>query len=211
MPPARPASPASGSIPAPAADRCPWCGTEPAYVAYHDTEWGVPVRDSRALFGKLVLDGFQAGLSWWVILSKRDRFLEVFHGFDPERMARFRDRDIERLLGDAGIIRSRAKITAAIGNARAYLALEREDPDAFSELLWSFVDGRTQVNRWRRIHEIPARTPASEAMARGLKTHGFSFCGPTICYAFMQAVGMVNDHLTGCFRHAECAAMAARD
>jgi DNA-3-methyladenine glycosylase I len=177
-------APKSASAPA---DRCPWCGTEPAYVAYHDTEWGVPVRDSRALFGKLVLDGFQAGLSWWVILSKRARFLEVFHGFDPERMARFRERDVQRLLGDAGIIRSRAKITAAVSNARTYLE-----------------------NRWTRIEQIPARTPASEAMARSLRKQGFSFCGPTICYAFMQAVGMVNDHLTGCFRHAECAALAER-
>lgn len=197
--------------PAAPADRCPWCGTEPAYVAYHDTEWGVPVRDSRALFGKLVLDGFQAGLSWWVILSKRDRFLEVFHGFDPERMARFGERDVQRLLGDAGIIRSRAKISAAVANARAFLDLEERDPGGFSEHLWSFVDGRPRINRWRRIEQVPARTPASEAMAGSLKKQGFSFCGPTICYAFMQAVGMVNDHLTGCFRHAECAAMADGD
>jgi len=189
--------------------RCPWCGDEPAYVAYHDTEWGVPEHDPRALFEKLVLDGFQAGLSWWVILKKRDRFRTVFDGFDPGRIARYEEADVQRLLGDAGIVRSRAKIQATIGNARAWLEIEADREGGFHEFLWRFVDGRPLVNRWRTMDECPTQTPASAAMARDLKRAGFRFCGPTICYAFMQAVGMVNDHLVGCPRHVACAALAA--
>ncbi len=189
-------------------DRCPWCGTEPAYVAYHDREWGVPEHDPRALFEKLVLDGFQAGLSWWVILRKRDRFREAFEGFDAARIARWGETDVRRLLGDAGIVRSRAKIEAAIGNAQAFLEIEAAHPGGFHDFLWRHVDGRPRVNRWRTIGAVPTATEASAAMARELKRAGFRFCGPTICYAFMQATGMVNDHLLGCFRHAACAAMA---
>jgi DNA-3-methyladenine glycosylase I len=200
--------PPAASTP-PAAVRCPWPGTEPAYVAYHDTEWGVPEHDSRALFEKLVLDGFQAGLSWWTILRKRDRFRTVFHGFDPARIARYDDHDVNRLLADPGIVRSRAKIEATIGNARAWLEIEASHPGGFHDFLWRHVDGRPLINHWRKLADAPTQTPASAAMTRELKRAGFKFCGPTICYAFMQAVGMVNDHLVGCFRHAECAAMAA--
>ena len=182
--------------------RCPWPGDDPLYVAYHDREWGVPERDDRALFEKLTLDGFQAGLSWLVILRKRDNFRRAFAGFDPDRMARFTPARIERLTRDAGIVRHRGKIEAAVNNARAFLRI-METTDGFAALLWDFVDGAPVQNRWRSMQEVPAETAMSRAMSRELRARGFSFCGPTIVYAFAQACGMVNDHLTGCFRHRE--------
>ena len=189
--------------------RCAWANPgDPLYVAYHDEEWGVPEYDSRALWEKLVLDGFQAGLAWITILRKRAAFRAAFAGFDPERVARFGDADRARLMADAGIVRSRAKIDAAIAGARAYLDL-RDQGEDFAALLWDIAGGAPRQNGWGTISEVPASTPAAEAMAKALKAKGFSFCGPVIVYAFMQAVGMVNDHLTGCFRHDEVAAMAA--
>ena len=171
-------------------------------LAYHDEEWGVPVRDDERLFGKLVLDGFQAGLSWAIILRKREAFLRAFDGFDPERMARYDARKRRGLLGDTGIVRNRQKIDAAIQNSRSYLAL-RDEGISFAGFLWDFVDGRTKHNRWREIRDLPARSPESERMSKALVEKGFRFVGPTICYAFMQAVGMVNDHMTHCFRYKE--------
>ncbi|MFO0827765.1 MAG: DNA-3-methyladenine glycosylase I [Phycisphaerales bacterium] len=191
-------------------DRCPWCGTDPLYVAYHDEEWGVPVLDDRALFEKLVLDGFQAGLSWITILRKRDAFRSAFREFDPAKVARFGERDRARLLGDASIVRSRSKIDGAIVNARLWLGVMEHGDGAFRDLLWKHVDHRTRVNRFRALGEIPAETPESRAMAKELKRLGFKFCGPTICYAFMQAVGMVNDHLVRCPRHAAIGRIARR-
>ena len=182
--------------------RCPWPGEDPLYVAYHDAEWGVPVRDDRALFEKLILDGFQAGLSWITILRKRENFIAAFDGFDPETIARYDETKIGSLLGDAGIIRSRAKIEAAIGNARAFLEIQESGP-GFSALLWDFVDGAPVQNRFAAMADVPAETEASRAMSKELKRRGFKFCGPVIVYAFMQATGLVNDHLTGCFRHDE--------
>jgi DNA-3-methyladenine glycosylase I len=184
------------------ATRCAWVNDDPLYVAYHDEEWGVPCRDPRALFECLLLEGAQAGLSWYTILKKREGYRRAFAGFDPQAMARFNVRSVERLLGDAGIVRHRGKIEAFIGNARAWLAMAEagEDPAAF---LWGFVDGRPVRNRRRSHAEIPASTTASERMSRELKRRGFRFVGPTTCYAFMQATGMVNDHVTSCFRHAE--------
>lgn len=188
--------------------RCAWCGTDPLYVAYHDTEWGVPVLDDRALYEKLVLDGFQAGLSWITILRKRQAFVRAFHGFDPHRIAKYGERDIERLLANEGIVRSRAKIEGTIGNARAWLEIMQAGPGSFRDFLWQHVDFKTRVNRLKSQSEYPTATPQSEAMTRALKKAGFKFCGPTICYAFMQAVGMTNDHLTTCFRHAPLARAA---
>ncbi len=188
--------------------RCPWPGADPRYLAYHDDEWGVPERDDRALYEKLVLDGFQAGLAWITILRKRDAFRRAFDGFDPERVARFGPARVERLLGDAGIVRHRGKIEGAIANARAVLAL-RDEGVRFSEFLWRFVDGRTRVNRFHAIREVPAETDESRAMSKALRARGFAFVGPTICYAFMQAVGMVNDHLIDCFRHEELRRLVA--
>ncbi len=182
-------------------DRCPWCLSHPDYVAYHDAVWGVPERSDRALFEKLILDGFQAGLSWWIILRKTEGFRAAFHGFDPERMARFGPDDIARLRADERIVRNRAKIDASVTNARAFLAVQ-ERQGSFSDLLWGFVDGQPIQNAWREHGELPASTPRSEAMSKALKAHGFKFCGPTITYAFMQATGMVNDHLVRCPRHA---------
>ncbi|MGP1274414.1 MAG: DNA-3-methyladenine glycosylase I [Caulobacterales bacterium] len=187
--------------------RCAWPGEDPLYIDYHDTEWGVPERDSEALFAKLILDGFQAGLSWITILRKREAFLEAFDGFNPETLARYDETDIARLLANPGIIRSRAKIEAAIGNAKAYLAM-RERGVAFSPFLWDFVDDEPVQNRFSERHAVPAETPASQAMSKALKKEGFKFCGPVIVYAFMQATGMVNDHLVTCFRHEECAALS---
>ncbi len=184
--------------------RCGWCGADPLYVAYHDQEWGVPERDDRALFEKLVLDGFQAGLSWIIILRKRDAFRRAFDNFDPERIARWQRPKLEALGRDASIVRNRAKLAATVTNARAYLAW-RDQGHGFSELLWSFTGGRPRINHRRRLSTVPAETAASRAMAEALRQVGFRFCGPTICYAFMQATGMVNDHLVGCFRHAELA------
>lgn len=184
--------------------RCAWPGNgdNPAMLAYHDREWGVPLRGDKALFGKLILDGFQAGLSWAIILRKRDAFLEAFDGFDPERMARYTAARRRRLLADPGIVRNRQKIDAAIGNARAFLDM-REAGERFGPFLWSFVDGEPQQNRRRSLRQIPATSLESERMSKALTERGFRFVGPTICYAFMQAVGMVNDHLVSCFRHAE--------
>jgi len=192
--------------------RCGWCGTtDPLYIAYHDTEWGVPERDPRALWEKLVLDGFQAGLAWITILRKRDGMRDAFDGFDPEMVARYGEADIQRLLGDARIIRSRAKINAAINGARIWLDIRDQAENGgqdFSEWLWSFVGGEPIQTAWADYRQAPTQTEQSVAMARALKTRGFNFCGPVIVYAFMQAVGMVNDHQTTCFRHAQVRAMA---
>ncbi|MFW5947097.1 MAG: DNA-3-methyladenine glycosylase I [Gemmatimonadota bacterium] len=182
--------------------RCPWPGDDPLYLAYHDDEWGVPVRDDRRLFAKLLLDGAQAGLSWITILRKRDGYYRAFDDFDPGKMAAYDDAKVEALLRDPGIVRNRQKVNAFVKNARAYLEL-REREGSFSDFLWSFVDGEPIRNAWERPDQIPAETAESTAMSRALKEAGFSFVGPTICYAFMQAVGMVNDHLVSCFRHAE--------
>ncbi len=187
--------------------RCGWCGTDPLYVAYHDQEWGVPERDARALWEKLVLDGFQAGLAWITILRKREGMRDAFDGFDPEIVARYEEPDIQRLLGDARIIRSRAKINAAINGARIWLKIRDEGED-FSDWLWSFVGGHPIQAAWTDHRQAPTQTAESVAMAKALKSRGFNFCGPVIVYAFMQAVGMVNDHQTTCFRHAQVRAMA---
>jgi DNA-3-methyladenine glycosylase I len=188
--------------------RCPWPADDALLLEYHDREWGVPLRDDVALFGKLVLDGFQAGLSWSLILRKRAAFLRAFDGFDPERLARYGAPQVRRLLADPGIVRNRQKVHAAIGNARAYRAL-RDAGVSFGELLWSFVGGVPKVNRWRTLGQLPAETPESRALSAALYGHGFRFVGPTICYAFMQAVGMVNDHLVTCRRHREVQRLAA--
>jgi DNA-3-methyladenine glycosylase I len=180
--------------------RCGWVSADPIYIDYHDREWGVPERDDRALFEKLILDGFQAGLSWITILRKRDNFRRAFDGFEPERIARYDKRKVERLMADAGIVRNRAKIEGAVASAKAYLRM-RDEGVAFTEFVWSFTDGVTVQNRWASHGALPAETPASRALSKALKERGFAFCGPTIVYAFMQAVGMVNDHQTDCFRH----------
>lgn len=178
--------------------RCEWAGTDPLYVAYHDIEWGVPIRDPQQLFELLCLEGAQAGLAWITILRKRDGYRRAFDGFDATRMARYTDADRERLMADAGIVRNRAKIDAFIGNARAFLST----PD-FTGLVWSIVGDRPVRNAWRAMSEIPAETDASRALSRELRGLGFRFVGPTICYAFMQSAGLVNDHVVDCFRHAE--------
>ena len=187
--------------------RCGWPGTDPLYVAYHDEEWGVPERDSRALFEKLLLDGFQAGLSWITILRKRDAFRRAFDGFDAERIARYDEALIALLMADAGIVRNRAKIEAAVTSARAYLALQAEQE--FSDYLWGFLDGRPVINRFTALEQVPAATPLATTVSKDLKARGFRFCGPTIVYAFMQAVGMVNDHMVGCHRHEPCSSLGA--
>jgi DNA-3-methyladenine glycosylase I len=189
-------------------ERCGWASlTDPEYLAYHDLEWGVPVREERALFELLILEGAQAGLSWSTILHRRDSYRVAFANFEPDIVARFGADDEARLLADAGIIRNRAKVSAAIGNAQAWLALRDSATDP-TEHLWSFVDGTPIQNTWHAMSDIPAETDISQAMSRDLRTRGFRFAGPTICYAFMQSVGMVNDHVTSCFRHAEVAALA---
>jgi len=190
----------------PMADRCPWCGTDPLYVTYHDSEWGVPEYDPRNLWEKLILDGFQAGLSWITILRKRDAFRAAFDGFDPARVAAYGPGDEARLLADPGIVRHRGKIRGAIRSAQLFQEIEARD--GFAEYLWRHVDGRPIQNAWTRMEEVPAATDLSTRISRDLKAEGFNFCGPTIVYAFMQATGMVNDHLTDCPRHAEVAAMA---
>ena len=182
------------------AGRCPWCGTDPLYVAYHDTEWGVPERDPRALWEKLILDGFQAGLAWITILRKRDAFRAAFAGFDPEAVAGWGEADVARLLADPGIVRHRGKIEAAIGNARAYLEIQSRE--GFDAWCWRYVDGAPLVNAPATMADVPAQTALSRRMSKDLKAAGFKFCGPTIVYAWMQAVGMVNDHLTCCPRRA---------
>jgi len=187
--------------------RCAWCGTDPLYVDYHDTEWGVPEYDARALWEKLVLDGFQAGLAWITILRKRESLRAAFAGFDPDVVAKFDDADRERLMADPGIIRSRAKIEAAIRGAQIFVEM-RDNGEDFSAWLWSFA-GAEPVQRIRIGGDIPTQTDQSVAMARALKTRGFNFCGPVIVYAFMQATGMVNDHVVGCFRCEDVRAMGA--
>jgi DNA-3-methyladenine glycosylase I len=183
--------------------RCGWEGVDPLYVEYHDVEWGVPDRDPQRLFELLILEGAQAGLSWSTILRKRDGYRKAFAGFDPALVADFGDDDIARCLADPGIVRNRAKVAATVANARAWLELD--DPSAF---LWDFVDGSPVQNSWATLAEIPAVTPASEAMSKALKKRGFRFVGPTICYALMQSCGLVNDHITTCFRHQEVAVLA---
>lgn len=188
------------------AGRCDWCGSDPLYVAYHDEEWGVPERSSRALWEKLVLDGFQAGLAWITILRKRDAFRAAFDGFDPDRVARCGEAEVARCLADPGIVRHRGKIEAAIGNARAWQAMEARG--GFDAFVWDHVGGSPVQNAWRSMAEVPAFTPLSERMSKELKAAGFRFCGPTIVYAWLQATGVVNDHLVGCPRHPAVAAMA---
>ena len=184
------------------------CIRDRIYVAYHDTEWGVPEFDDRALFEKLVLDGFQAGLSWITILRKRDNFRSAFDGFEPAMIARYSPKKIERLMQDAGIVRNRMKIEGTVLSARAYLdVMEKEQ--GFARLLWDFLDGRPKTNAFRSTKQVPAETPLSRQISKELKRRGFKFCGPTIVYAFMQAVGMVNDHLVTCHRHAACGHAAA--
>jgi DNA-3-methyladenine glycosylase I len=184
--------------------RCQWPKQDPLYVAYHDEEWGVPEFDDRALYEKLVLDGFQAGLSWITILRKRDNFRRAFNDFDPEKIARYPKRKIESLMNDAGIVRNRSKIEGTVSSARAWLKIMENGP-GFSHLLWDYLDGKPKQNRFRSIREVPAETELSRKMSKDLAARGFKFVGPTIVYAFMQAVGMVNDHLITCHRHAACA------
>ncbi len=188
--------------------RCPWGWLDdPLHRKYHDTEWGVPVHDDRVIFEFLVLEGAQAGLSWATILRKRENFRKAFAGFNPERVARFDARKVQRLLGNPGIIRNRLKINSAVQNAKAFLRVQREF-GSFDSYVWRFVGGRPKVNRWTTLKEIPAKTPESEAMSRDLLKRGFRFVGPTICYAHMQATGMVNDHVVGCFRYKELLGLA---
>lgn len=182
--------------------RCGWAGTDPLYCQYHDEEWGVPVHDDRRLFEFLLLEGAQAGLSWITILRKRDAYRRAFARFDARKVAAFGPVDVRRLLADAGIVRNRLKISAAIDNAQAFLALQKEH-GSFDRFAWSFVSGAPIQNRFRTLREVPAQTPEAEAFSRALKQRGFRFVGPTIMYAFMQAVGMVNDHVVDCFRHRE--------
>jgi DNA-3-methyladenine glycosylase I len=188
--------------------RCPWPRQDPLYLAYHDREWGVPEFDDRALYEKLVLDGFQAGLSWIIILRKRENFRRAFDGFAPETIARYTPKRVEKLMQDEGIVRNRAKIEGAVLSARAWLDVMENGP-GFSALLWDFLGGRPKVNRFRSISQVPAETEISRKMSKELAARGFKFCGPTIVYAFMQAVGMVNDHLVKCHRHAACGAPPA--
>lgn len=184
--------------------RCAWPGERAADIAYHDTEWGVPVHDDRLLFEMLTLEGAQAGLSWSTILNKRERYRQVFAGFDPGRVARFTPDRIERLLADPGIVRNRLKVESTVTNARCFLETAAAF-GSFDTYVWGFVDGRPIRNRWRSLSEVPARTPVSDALGRDLKRRGFRFVGSTIMYAFMQATGMVNDHVVDCFRHREVA------
>jgi DNA-3-methyladenine glycosylase I len=181
--------------------RCDWAGNDPLMISYHDREWGVPVHDDRKLFEFLVLEGAQAGLSWRTVLRKREQYRRAFRGFDPERVARFGGKEVERLLADPGIIRNRAKVESAVANARLFLEV-REEMGSFDAYLWRFTGGRPIVNRFRKMSELPSQSRESVAMSGDLRARGFRFVGPTICYAFMQAVGMVNDHLVHCFRHA---------
>jgi len=190
--------------------RCAWANGDAAMLRYHDEEWGVPVHDDRRLFELLILESAQAGLSWATILKKRETYRRAFDGFEPARVARFGARRIRQLLGDAGIVRNRAKIEAAIANARAVLAVQRQQA-SFDVWLWGSVAGAPRQNTWASLRQVPAETDASRALSRDLKAHGFTFVGPTICYAFMQATGMVNDHTTDCFRWREVRRLARRD
>ena len=186
--------------------RCTWCGTDPLYQHYHDTVWGRPVRCERDLFRKLCLDGQQAGLSWITILKKQDNYEKAFAGFDPEKIVLFDDAKIEALMQDKGIVRNRLKIQSIIKNARGYLAM-KEEGTSFSDFLWDFVEGKPIINQYQTLKDIPANTPQSDAMSKALKKRGFNFVGSTICYAFMQAVGMVNDHTLDCHCYEECATL----
>jgi DNA-3-methyladenine glycosylase I len=186
--------------------RCGWCGTDKLYVAYHDEEWGVPVRDDRTLFEFLILEGAQAGLSWSTILNKRVGYRRLYDGFDPELVAGYDDSKVAELLSDPAIVRNRAKVAASIGNARAFLEVQAEF-GSFSEYVWRFTDGVPIQNAWRTLADIPAKTALAESISKDLKQRGFKFVGPTIVYAHMQATGMVNDHIVSCFRHAEVAAL----
>jgi DNA-3-methyladenine glycosylase I len=190
----------SAYVPPDSKPRCGWCLSHDIYMSYHDEEWGVPEHDDQKLFAKLILDGAQAGLSWITILKKRDNYYRAFDNFDAEKMARYSEKKIARLLADPGIVRNRLKVNAAVTNARAYLRL-REELGSFDQFLWQFTGGKTKRNAWRSLKEIPARTPESDAMSKALQQRGFKFVGSTICYAFMQAVGMVNDHLVDCHRY----------
>jgi len=185
-------------------ERCPWCLGHPLYLEYHDLEWGTPLHDDRKLFEFLILETFQAGLSWLTVLKKRERFREVFARFDPEKVALFTPADERRLLDDPGIIRNRLKVASAVANARAFLEIQARH-GSFDAYIWSFQDGLPVVNRYRTLAELPASTPMAETISRDLRSRGFRFVGPTVVYAHMQATGMVNDHLVDCFRHAELA------
>ncbi len=182
--------------------RCQWVGSHPLEIVYHDTDWGVPVHDDRRLFEMLILEGAQAGLNWLTVLKKRESYREAFAGFDPAEVARFDEARVEALLGNPGIVRNRLKVRSAIQNARAFLKIQ-EDYGTFDAYVWRFVEGAPKVNRWRSMAEIPAQAPESERMSKDLKKRGFNFVGPTICYAFMQAVGLVNDHTVDCYRYHE--------
>jgi DNA-3-methyladenine glycosylase I len=188
--------------------RCWWPGVDPLYVAYHDTDWGVPETDDRALFEKLVLDGFQAGLSWITILRKRENFRKAFDGFDAGKMVRYSSEKLESLMLDAGIVRNRAKIAGVVPSARVFL--EIQEKEGFANYLWNFVDGRPVQNNLRSRADVQAETKVSQAISKDLKSRGFTFCGPTIVYAFLQACGLVNDHLVGCYRHAEVAELGTK-
>lgn len=190
--------------------RCEWCGTDLLYVKYHDDEWGVPRHDDRGLFEFLILEGAQAGLSWLTILRKRENYRHAFHGFDPHEVASYSAADVQRLLADPGIVRNRLKIESAIRNARGVLAIS-EEFGSFDAFIWRYVDHHPKQNAWRSLAEVPARTELSDTMSKDLKKRGFNFVGSTICYAFMQAVGMVNDHVVGCFRHGEVKKIAQQD
>lgn len=181
-------------------NRCSWCNEDPIYIAYHDTEWGVPIYDDRLLFEFLILEGMQAGLSWYTILKKRDAFRTAFSNFDAKKIAKYDNKKINSLLKDAGIIRNKLKIQAAVSNAQAYLQIKKEW-GSFSKYIWHFVNGQPIQNRWKSIKSAPTKTDISDTMSKDLKKRGFKFVGSTICYAFMQAVGMVNDHSIDCFRH----------
>ena len=189
--------------------RCPWCGDDPLYVSYHDDEWGRPERDRNRLFEMLCLEGAQAGLSWITVLRKRDGYRQAFHEFQPERVSEMKESDVGRLMNDAGIVRNRLKIESVIGNARALLALE-SGTQTYSEWLWSYVDNRPIVNTWQHMAQVPASTPLSDRIAKDLKRRGFRFVGTTIVYAYLQAIGMVNDHLTSCRCHPDFAAGPAQ-
>jgi DNA-3-methyladenine glycosylase I len=186
--------------------RCGWVSDDPLYLAYHDEEWGVPVHDDRRLFEMLILEGAQAGLSWITVLRRREGYRRAFAGFDPARIACYGPADVDRLLADPGIVRNRSKVEAAVANARAVLRL-RDEGGTLDRLVWGFVDGRPQQNRWQALREVPAETPESKALSKELRRRGFGFVGPTICYAFMQAVGLVNDHTADCFRQRQVAAL----
>jgi DNA-3-methyladenine glycosylase I len=194
-----PAAPVAAAVEESMRERCAWARGD-KYIAYHDEEWGVPLHEDRALFELLILEGAQAGLSWSTILNKRDHYRKVFDGFQARKMAHYDDRKVAALMQDAGIVRNRLKVNAAVTNAKAFLALQKEF-GTFDAYIWSFVGGRPVRNGWRDFKEVPARTEQSDAMSKDLRKRGFTFVGSTICYAFMQATGMVNDHLTSCFRH----------